>query len=193
MADASPAANLSWDRYRAYLGLLARLQIPARLRAKFDASDLVQKTLLDAHQAAVELAGLTEPRRIALLRQMLANNLADLCRYFGAQARDVTREQSLEVQVNASSARLACWLSADQSTPHQQAVHEEDLLALANALAQLPQDQRLAVEMKHLQGYKVAEVAAALDRGETAVGGLLRRGMRRLRELLGERVHDLRG
>jgi DNA-directed RNA polymerase specialized sigma24 family protein len=38
--------------------------------------------------------------------------------------------------------------------------------------------------MKHLQGCAVAEIAEVLGRSETAVGGLLRRGLRRLRELL---------
>jgi len=59
-----------------------------------------------------------------------------------------------------------------------------ELLTLAQALAQLPEDQRLAVEMKHLEGATVAEIAAVMERTDTAVGGLLRRGLARLRELM---------
>jgi RNA polymerase sigma-70 factor (ECF subfamily) len=176
--------GLSWDRYRDYLHLLARLQLSARLRDKLDASDVIQQTLLEAHQARDLLAGLDEPARAAYLRRILANNLADLARRFGAEARDIARERPLEARLHESSAQLAGWLAADQSSPSQKAAHEEELLSLAAAMAQLPADQRLAVELKHLQGCSVAEIAAALKRSETAVGGLLRRGLKRLRELM---------
>jgi RNA polymerase sigma-70 factor (ECF subfamily) len=174
----------AWERYREYLRMLARLQAPARLRAKVDASDVVQQTLLEAHQAAQRLATLDESAQLAYLRRALANNLADLARRFGAEARDLRREQPLEAQVRDSSARLAEWLAAEQSSPSMRAMREEELLALAEALGQLPDDQRLAIEMKHLQGCPVAEIAETLGRSETAVGGLLRRGVKRLRELM---------
>jgi len=63
-------------------------------------------------------------------------------------------------------------------------VRHENIVRLAAALLKLPEDQRMAMELKHLQGLHVAEIAGLLERSETAVGGLLRRGMTRLRELL---------
>jgi RNA polymerase sigma-70 factor (ECF subfamily) len=183
MAERSPKPALEWERYRDYLRLLARLQFPARLRSKFDPSDVIQQTLLEAHRTAGQLAELDEAERAAFLRRMLANNLIDLARRYTAEARDVGREQPLEAQLHESSARLAKWLAAEQSSPSERAAREEELLLLAAALGRLPEDQRLAVEMKHLQGYTVAEIAEALGRSETAVGGLLRRGIKRLRQL----------
>jgi RNA polymerase sigma-70 factor, ECF subfamily len=182
MTHQPPEEGFPWGRYREYLRLVARLQVPPKLRTKVDASDLVQKTLLEAHAVVNRLAGLNEAGRAAYLRRMLANNLADLCRRFGAEARDIGRERSLEASLLASSAQLARWLAADQSSPSQQACRSELLLALASALAQLPEDQQTSVEMKHLQGCSVAAIAEALGRSETAVGGLLRRGLKRLRE-----------
>jgi len=186
MADDPQAPGLPWERYRAYLRLLARLQLPVRLRPKVDASDVVQQTLLEAHRAGEQLARLDEPARAAFLRRALANNLADLARRFAAEARDVDRERPLEARLHESSARLAEWLAADQSSPSLRAVRQEELTRLAEALAALPEDQRLAVELKHLHGMAVAEIAAVMERGETAVGGLLRRGLKKLRELLHE-------
>lgn len=182
MAD-RPGVPLPWERYRAYLHMLARLQVPARLRAKVDESDLVQQSLMEAHREAERLANMDEPARAAFLRRVLANNLADLVRRYATEARALDRERPLAAQLDDSSARLADWLAAG-SSPSERAVREEDLLALAAALARLPADQRLAVEMKHLEGATVAAIATALARSDTAVGGLLRRGMARLRELM---------
>jgi RNA polymerase sigma-70 factor (ECF subfamily) len=179
-----PGANL--ERYRAYLCLLARCQLDGRWQDKLDASDLVQQTLLEAHQKREQFRGHTAAEEAAWLRQMLAHNLADAVRALGRARRDVALERSLDAALGASSCRLEQWLAAEQSSPSQHAVKNEQLLRLAAAIAQLPDGQRQAVVLHHLQGRSLAELAAHLDRSESAVAGLLHRGLKRLRELLGE-------
>src|SRR5207244_13134765 len=101
------------------------------------------------------------------------NNLADVIRRFAAGARNVALERPLAGNGRDSSVATPACLAADQSSPSQRAIREEELLALAHALAKLPDDQRTAIEMKHLQGYSVSAIAEAMNRSETAVGGLL--------------------
>jgi RNA polymerase sigma-70 factor (ECF subfamily) len=84
--------------------------------------------------------------------------------------------------VEQSSARIGCWLAADQSSPSQRAIRAEDMLQLADALALLPGAQREAIVLHHLEGWTLHDVAAHMGRGEPAVAGLLHRGLKKLRE-----------
>jgi RNA polymerase sigma-70 factor, ECF subfamily len=108
--------------------------------------------------------------------------MADEARRYSRGKRDADMERSLQAGLDESSVRLEAWLADDRSTPSQQAIRHEQLLALAEALDALPDDQRQAVELHHLNGCSVAEVGARLGRSHASVAGLLRRGIKALRE-----------
>jgi RNA polymerase sigma-70 factor (ECF subfamily) len=95
---------------------------------------------------------MTPAQQAVCLRRALAHNLTDEKRKLGAAMRDIGQERSLELAVEDSSARPEVWLAADQSSPSQAAKKNERPLRLAQALTQLPEDQRRAVELHHLQG-----------------------------------------
>jgi RNA polymerase sigma-70 factor (ECF subfamily) len=169
------------EDYREYLHLLARLQLDPRLRGKVDPSDVVQQTLIKAHQYREQFRGDTGAEQAGWLRRILANTLVDAARKFG---REIDLQHSLEQAVQDSSARLEAWLAAEQSSPSEIAHRQEQLLRLAGALAELPEEQRTAVELHHLRDAPVADIAEIMGRTEASVAGLLRRGLKRLRELL---------
>jgi RNA polymerase sigma-70 factor (ECF subfamily) len=178
---ASPFVAEDLERYRDFLRLLARLQLDPRLRARVEASDVVQQTFLQAHQALAGFRGSTDAELAAWLRQILARNLAHLARDHGRDRRDVGRERSLEAALDASSARLEAWLASEQSSPSQRAQRNEQLLRLAQVLAGLPEAQREALVLHYWQGWTTAEIGRQLDRSPTAVAGLLKRGLKELR------------
>ena len=170
------------ERYRAYLHLLARLQLDRRLQARVDASDIVQQTLLRAVRGASEFRGGTDADVAAWLRRILTNTLANALRDAGRQRRDVRREQPLNAAVEESSARLESWLVADQSSPSQRAICAEQAVELADALARLPEAQREALTLHHLQEWTLDQVAEHLGRSTAAVAGLIKRGLQSLRQ-----------
>ncbi len=181
---AEPDPGLGLERFRKYLRLLAQLHLDPRLRHKVDPSDLVQQTLLQAHQARGQFRGTSDAELAAWLRQILARTLANAARDLGREKRDVAREESLEAAVEQSSARLEAWLATSETSPSVQAEKNEQLLRLADALERLPEDQREAVTLHHLHGFTLAELAAHLGRSEAAAAGLLHRGIKKLRGLL---------
>jgi RNA polymerase sigma-70 factor (ECF subfamily) len=182
LAPASPDRELT--KFRDYLALLVRLHLDRRLQGKLDLSGVVQQTLLEAYQSLPQLQDRSQAEKAAWLRRALANNLADEVRKLTTGKRNVAQERSLQEAMEESSARLQGWLAAEQSSPADSLLKLEQSLQLANALARLPENQRLAVELRHLKGLSVAAVAGELECSKPAVIGLLNRGVKKLRELL---------
>jgi RNA polymerase sigma-70 factor (ECF subfamily) len=171
------------ERFRAYLGLLARLEIAPSLRDKVDLSGVVQQTLLEAHQGLDDdrAPPKTEAETTAWLRSILSHNLADVLRKLKARKRDIRREWSIDQALDQSASRHEHWLAAQQSSPSQHAIRQEELVRMAESLAVLPEGQRRAIELHHLQGWPLAEIAAEIGTTKAAVAGLLHRGLKNLR------------
>lgn len=174
------------EPFRKYLRVLAGVHLDPRLRGKLDPSDVVQQTLLRACVGFDQLR-LREPGVVAAwLRKILARTLADAVRDLERAKRDIGRERSLEAALDQSTSGLEAFLAADQSSPSEQAVRNERLLRLAEALCGLPADTREAVVLKHCRGWTLAQIAEHLDRTPSAVASLLHRGLKQLRQVLHE-------
>lgn len=169
------------ERFRPYLLLLARQGLSPRFQGKADVSGLVQQTLLEAHRAWGQVAGQPSEAQAAWLRRLLANNLRDEAKKWTTAARNVSMEQEIE----RSSIRLQSLIAGNESSPSQKAVRNEELLKLAAALEELSEAERRAIELHHLQGQPLAEVARQLERTKGAVAALLYRAMERLRGVMG--------
>jgi RNA polymerase sigma-70 factor (ECF subfamily) len=175
------------ERYRALLQVQVwQLQLSPRLRRRFDSSDLVHDALLKAHQHLEQCRAPTEAQFVNWLLRILANVVIDKIRHEQAQERDPALEQFLQDSLADSSGRLERFVADRGPSPSQHAERHELMLKLAEALEQLPEKQCDAFIQRHLLKLGVAEIAAQLEVTERAVGGLLQRAVRTLRELLGE-------
>jgi RNA polymerase sigma-70 factor (ECF subfamily) len=175
------------ERCLPLLNILARrLWRDPRLRVRFDPSDLVQETYVKALQALPTFHGPGEAELVKWLRVILTRVLIDRYAYEHAEKRDVNREEEIRRCVEESSYHLFEHAAKNQASPSEDVVRREQLRQLAAALEQLPEDQREAVTLNDVWGDSMAEIGRQMERSEKAVKGLLLRGRRRLRELLGE-------
>ena len=171
------------QRYRPWLHLLARMEIDGQFHGKFDASDVVQQTMLEAVRGLPQFRGGTEAEMLAWLRQVLAHVLAhEIRRYRGTQQRDVGREVSLDQSLAQSATRLRNMLVAPGTSPSGQAVQHEQEVLLAEVLSCLPADYREVIILRNLQGMEHEEVAKRMDRSAGAVRMLWVRALAQLRE-----------
>ena len=97
------------------LRLFAQLQIDPRLRSRLDPSDVVQQTLLIAHEKLARFRGRSHAEMAAWLRTILAATLAQASRRFYRHPPEHAR--SLERALEESAGRLEAWLTGDESTP----------------------------------------------------------------------------
>jgi len=177
--------------YRNYLMTIAHLHLEPHLYAKLDASDIVQQTLLEAHEQREQFCGSAPAEFAGWLRQMLIHNLLDVVRSFRRERRDIARERSLDAAFDRSTASLAAAIVADQSSPSFKVERDERGLRLADVLQQLPESQREALVLQYWHGWTVAQIADHLGRTRSAAAGLLKRGLLKLREELGAELEEL--
>jgi RNA polymerase sigma-70 factor (ECF subfamily) len=168
---------------RNYVSVAARAEIASWLRAKVDASDLVQQTLLEAHRGLANFRGETEAEWLGWLRRILANNAADFVRqYHGVEKRRVGREVPLPEP--AGSARGAFELADEGETPSQLVMRKELQLQVADALTRLPEDYQEVIILRNMRRLPFDEVAEQMERSRPATQMLWMRAIKRLQEVL---------
>lgn len=183
----APALGRLLESYRAYVVVLARLQIGKRLQGKVDASDVAQEAVLGAFRDFPHFRGTTEKELLAWLRGILASLLANLVRHYqGTQARDVRLERQLAVELDQSSQALDRGLVSEQSSPSQQVIRREQSALLAEALRRLPDEWRELLVLRHLEGLTFPEVAGRMGRTVDSVKKQWPRALAALRRLMGE-------
>ena len=177
------AINVLLSRYRNYMAILLATagEYGGRLNARFDSSDVVQNTLIDAHRDFPNFNGNVEKEFLAWLRKILAFNLADLVREHHAEKRDVDRQVEFNDSLSQSSQRLERLLPQDRNQPRGFNSKQEVIVMLADTLAQLPKDYREVIVMRHLQKASFEDIAQKMGRTSAAVRMLWSRAVASLK------------
>ena len=177
--------------YVSYLKLLARTHLDEGLRSRVSPSDVVQETLLEAHQGFGGFRGRTEAELLAWLRRILVRNLATAVDFHMLAAkRDIRRDVSLERinrSLEQSALRLGAILPANVMSPSSDARRQEDLSALADALYELSEDSREVILLRHIEGLPFPEIAARMGRKPGTVRMMWVRAIEQLRQRMTER------
>lgn len=167
--------------YREYLRLLAHMHVKPLLKSKFDESDIVQETCLQAIERFEQFRGDNEKQFAAWLRQILANKGAWMARKYRTDKRDARLEKNLHQNIDQSSIDLGAFIPDQYSSPSKAAMGRERTVLLAEAISQLRGEQREVLIMHGLQGMSVGDVAKSLGRTEASTWKLWARGLQSLR------------
>lgn len=175
------------QRYRGYLLMLAHRSLSPPLRRRIDPADVVQVTFLEASRDLHQFRGVNSGDFAAWLRGLLKNNVASaVAHHVMAQKRSTRREVSTGPAEGASSS-AGGWieqLPGGRTSPSGVAVRREAVVALMEALHRLPETQAEAIRLRYMEGLSLAEIVDRMGKPDTAVAGLLKRGLQKLRVIL---------
>jgi RNA polymerase sigma-70 factor (ECF subfamily) len=149
------------------------------LRNWIDIEELVQQTMLRAVKGVAQLRQHSE----ASFRNWLLT-LAD--HVIQDNARQARRSHKEPPAARSSSVADLFEMLSKGETPGRVVRREELIHAVRVGIASLPDPQRNAIAIHHLEGKSLAETAVDLNRSPAAVRGLLHRARKALRSFLGD-------
>lgn len=151
------ALGLLLDGYRPYLLRIANERVEPGLRPKLAASDVVQGSMLVATREFQNFRGDSEAEFRAWLLQIVSSQLTDgLRRFLNAEKRRSDRG------VNAGDTVLNGVPDAADS-PSRLASLEEEAAKLLESIQALPDEVRVVVQTRYLEGLTFGQIAERLQ------------------------------
>lgn len=174
------------EHYRPYLLLISQRQINPKVAVRCSPSDIVQETVAEAYRDFASFRGSEEAEFSVWLGKIHRNNLDDAARkHLLTLRRDAGKEEHLDGPKGTVS---ITWrdITSDEPTPSDRVVAGEKGLRLAKLLLSLPDSQLEAIRLRHIEGLPVTKIAEQMDRSLQSVAGLLKRGLKALRQKMSE-------
>jgi RNA polymerase sigma-70 factor (ECF subfamily) len=177
-----------FDRHRERLRIVVELRMDPRLRARVDASDVLQETYLDAAARWSEQASSESLGSYFWLRFLAVQRLLILHRrHLSTHSRDARREVPLppEAALEVSSCSLAGAMLDAGTSPSHALTRAEAQSQLHATLSRLDAFDREVLALRHFEQLSNAEAATVLGITAAAASQRYYRALKRLRELLG--------
>ncbi|TWT38633.1 sigma-70 family RNA polymerase sigma factor [Blastopirellula retiformator] len=185
----SDARDKLLERHRDSLRRMVEMRLDRKIRRRVDASDVVQDVLVEANRRLTDyMANPVMPFHL-WLRHLAQDRIIDAHRrHRGSKKRSVDLEQNIAAPVNVdqSSLNIIAQICDNEMTPAAAATMSELQARFEQAIAQLDDQDREVVVMRHFELLSNQEVAAALGLSAAAASMRYLRALRRLRALLGE-------
>ncbi|TWT40949.1 ECF RNA polymerase sigma factor SigD [Phycisphaerae bacterium RAS1] len=164
-------------------------KLPSDLRGVVAADDVVQETFIEVFRSIQRFR--PEGGEVAFYRWMVTIADQRMLDKIKAQRRlkrggGRNRIDTAWLGLSSSFGPLVNVLRQDDHTPSRVAARGEWSLALGEQLAALKDEYRDALKLRYVEGLSVAEIAKKMGRTERAVHMLCYRGIRQLRDLLGD-------
>ena len=178
------------DKFRPLMRLVAARHTRRVLSHRFDESDVVQLTCLEAFRSFRQFAGNSLHEFQGWLEAILERQLLGQWRQHTAKKRDFRRDLG-GTELDAGFSFI--W-SANKSQPRSAAdelIRGEVAMMVADALERLDTEHRVVLEMRFIDQRKLREIAELLGVSPGVVAGRLRRGLEQLQLLLPEELKEL--
>ncbi len=169
------------------------LRLDPALAARVDASDIVQDVLIEAHRRLQDYLNNPLMPFHLWLRHIAKDHIIDAHRrHRQAQRRSLDREQPLVPAFLAdhSSYELAGQLVDPELTPATEAMRREMQRRLDAAIAELDEDDREIILLRHGEQLTNQDVAHSLGLSEAAASMRYLRAVRRLRAALSPDINN---
>jgi RNA polymerase sigma-70 factor (ECF subfamily) len=153
----TPAVDQLLAQHRNYLRRIIDVRLDARLRGRIDPSDVVQETLVVASRRIHDFLDRRPTSFRIWLRRKALEQLFDQRRFHRRQKRDVAQEISLN---DPSSMAIAVALIGDSAS--RQAMREELLKQVRNAMESLSETDREVLLLRHAEELTNAEAAEVM-------------------------------
>ncbi len=185
------AVNQLIDRHRNALRHLVRMRMDKKIQRRVDVSDIVQEVLIEANRRLNDYLNDPSMPFHLWIRHIARDRIIDAHRrHRGSAKRSVDREQPMVVPVgfDKSSIILASQLVDKEKTPAAATLEKELGRRVEQAITELDEMDAEVIVMRHYEQLSNQEIAMALGLTEPAASMWYLRAIRRLRELMDNKL-----